>query len=47
MYYQILGGQKVIFEKEEVDEIKKFDKPGLNISGDKWMDEQTDEWMDR
>ncbi len=27
-YYQMFGGEKVVFEKEEVDEMKKFGKPG-------------------
>ena len=27
-YYQMFGGKKVIFDKEEVDQMKKFDKPG-------------------
>lgn len=28
-YYQMFGGQKVIFEKEEVDEIKSFGSTGM------------------
>lgn len=31
-YYQLFGGEKVIFEKEEVTEMKKFGKPGTYIS---------------
>ena len=27
-YYQEFGGEKIAFEKEEVDEIKRFGKPG-------------------
>ena len=27
-YYQLFGGEKVIFEKEEVTDMKKFGKPG-------------------
>ena len=27
-YYQMFGGEKVIFDKEEVDQMKKFDQPG-------------------
>ena len=30
-YYQEFGGEKVVFEKEEVDEMKKFGKPGTCI----------------
>ena len=28
-YYKEFGGEKVVFEKEEVDEMKKFGKPGI------------------
>lgn len=28
-YYQLFGGEKVIFDKEEVDQMKKFDQPGM------------------
>lgn len=28
-YYQPFGGEKVIFEKEEVTEMKKFGEPGI------------------
>ena len=28
-YYQLFGGEKVIFEKEEVIEMKKFGEPGM------------------
>ena len=28
-YYQMFGGEKVIFDKEEVDQMKKFDEPGM------------------
>ena len=28
-YYQLFGGEKVIFEKEEVTDMKKFGKPGI------------------
>lgn len=30
-YYQMFGGEKVIFEKEEVTEMKKFGTPGASI----------------
>ena len=29
-YYQMFGGQKVIFEKEEVNEIKDFGSTGMH-----------------
>ena len=28
-YYQEFGGQKISFEKEEVNEMKKFGEPGM------------------
>lgn len=28
-YYQMVGGEKVIFEEEEVKEMKNFGKPGI------------------
>ena len=28
-YYKMFGGEKVIFDKEEVDQMKKFDQPGM------------------
>ena len=28
---QIYGGKQILFEKEEVDQMKSFDKPGLFI----------------
>lgn len=30
-YYQLFGGEKVTFEKEEVTEMKKFGKPGTYL----------------
>ena len=30
-YYQEFGGEKVIFEKEEVTEMKKFGEPGMLV----------------
>ena len=30
-YYQEFGGEKVIFEKEEVTEMKKFGEPGIHV----------------
>ena len=30
-YYQEFGGEKVIFEKEEVTEMKKFGEPGMHV----------------
>ena len=30
-YYQLFGGEKVIFEKEEVTDMKKFGTPGIYI----------------
>jgi ATP-dependent DNA helicase 2 subunit 1 len=32
-YYQMLGDEKVKFEKEEMDEIKKFGDTGINLLG--------------
>ena len=31
--YQEFGGEKIIFEKEEVTEMKKFGEPGMRLSG--------------
>ena len=28
-YYQEFGGEKVVFEKEEIAEMKKFSDPGM------------------
>ena len=28
-YYQEFGGEKVVFEKEEIAEMKKFSEPGM------------------
>ena len=30
-YYQMFGGEKVVFDKEEVDQMKKFDQPGAPL----------------
>ena len=30
-YYQMFGGEKVVFDKEEVDQMKKFDQPGTPL----------------
>jgi ATP-dependent DNA helicase 2 subunit 1 len=32
-FYQPFGGEKVVFEKEEVTEMKKFGEPGLALMG--------------
>ncbi|CAI8018050.1 X-ray repair cross-complementing protein 5 [Geodia barretti] len=32
-FYQPFGGEKVVFEKEEVTEMKKFGEPGLTLMG--------------
>lgn len=32
-YYQVFGGAKIVFEKEEVDAIKSFGEPGLALVG--------------
>lgn len=37
-FIKVYGNKKIVMEKDEVDEIKKFDDPGLVLMGFKPMD---------